>query len=69
MKVKVYETYSMDFSSCKENVQREDGQWFQRYQYRDPRYGYKWSPWKKTVDMNAKEMVFKGEFNRRIPKG
>lgn len=44
----VIRTFSMDFTSQREHAQREDGQWFTRSQYRDPRYGYKWSAWKPT---------------------
>lgn len=66
---KVYETYSMDYSSIKENAMREDGQWFSRYQFRDPRYGYKWSKWEKISVADPSKMVFKGEYNRRLPKG
>jgi hypothetical protein len=46
---KVYETYSADFTSRIQYAQRDDGQWFTRSQYRDPRYGYKWSKWQATA--------------------
>lgn len=51
----VYETYSMDYTSRTEWARRADGQWFRRGQYRDPRYGYKWSAWT-AVAANVAEM-------------
>jgi hypothetical protein len=44
----IYRTFSMDYTSESEYAQRADGQWYSRYQYRDPRYGYKWSAWRKA---------------------
>jgi len=42
----ILRSYSMDFTMQIEHAQRADGQWFSRVQYRDTRYGYKWSAWK-----------------------
>lgn len=42
----VFETYSMDYTSIQHRAQNKAGKWFTRSQYRDPRYGYKWTAWK-----------------------
>lgn len=42
----ILRSYSMDFTMQIEHAQRADGTWFRRCQYRDARYGYKWSPWR-----------------------
>ena len=44
----VFEEFSMDFTSRSQYAKRDDGVWFKRRQYRDPRYGYKWSKWEAT---------------------
>lgn len=41
----VFEICSMDFTSRCQYAQNKNGKWFRRTQYRDPRYGYKWSRW------------------------
>lgn len=65
---KVYETFSMDFTSRIEHAQRADGIWFERSQYRDPRYGYKWTAWRKSYSFDPGTR--RGEERRvRLPKG
>ena len=44
--VNILESYSMDFTMRIQFAQRQDGLWFRRCQFRDARYGYKWSAWK-----------------------
>lgn len=63
----VYRSFSMDFTSQREHAQRPDGQWFSRYQYRDPRYGYKWSKWQATTFLPERASPA-GERNIRLPK-
>ena len=38
-------SYSADYTSQVEHARNAAGQWFRRSQYRDPRYGYKWTRW------------------------
>jgi hypothetical protein len=39
--------FSVDYTSKKQAAQRSDGVWFTRSQYRDMRYGYRWTAWKR----------------------
>ena len=63
----IYRTFSMDYTSESEHAQRADGQWFKRYQYRDPRYGYKWSAWQKSPFLPERASV-KGDRKIRLPR-
>jgi hypothetical protein len=62
----VVTTYSMDFTSQIQHARRSDGQWFRRTQYRDPRYGYKWGPWKASA---APEKQWGDMRSVHLPKG
>ena len=64
---KVFRSYSMDYSSQIEHAQRADGQWFTRSQYRDPRYGYKWTAWRETTFLPERASP-DGERRLRLPK-
>lgn len=64
---KIYRAFSMDFTSEREYAQRGDGKWFSRYQYRDQRYGYKWSKWQATSFLPERASL-KGEYRIRLPK-
>ncbi len=69
----VFESYSADFTSRIETAQRADGVWFSRYQYRDQRYGYKWSPWRRSgaptfTDGTPKPIEHGQQKNVRLPK-
>jgi hypothetical protein len=57
---------SMDFTMQIEHAMRADGVWFSRCQYRDARYGYKWSAWRQTSAPTS----FTSETGRkaRLPK-
>lgn len=44
----VYESSTADFSCLVHHARRDDGQWFTRYQQRDPRFGYRWGSWRKA---------------------
>jgi hypothetical protein len=59
--------FSMDFTMQIEHAMRADGVWFRRCQFRDARYGYKWSAWKPATAPTA----FTSETGRtaRLPKG
>lgn len=57
----------MDFTMQIEHAQRGDGQWFRRCQYRDTRYGYKWSAW--TPVASGPEMGSSTGRQARLPKG
>ena len=63
----VYSDFSMDYTSESEYAQRADGQWFSRYQFRDPRYGYKWSAWRMT-SFKPERARKKGDYKIRLPK-
>lgn len=63
----IFETYSMDYTSRREHAQRADGVWFSRSQYRDPRYGYKWSRWERTGFLPERATRM-GERKIRLPK-
>ena len=43
--------YTGGIQSLTEVAIREDGRVFQRYQNRDPRYGYRWGAWKATGEV------------------
>ena len=63
----IYQSFSMDFTSTIEHAKRDDGQWFTRSQYRDPRYGYKWSAWRKTTFLPERARPH-AERKIRLPK-
>lgn len=63
----IFRSFTMDYTSQIEHAQREDGQWFSRSQYRDPRYGYKWTPWR-TAGFLPERASPDGERNVRLPK-
>lgn len=63
----IYRSFSMDYTSEREYAQRPDGKWFTRYQYRDPRYGYKWSKWQTTGFLPERASP-KGDYKIRLPK-
>jgi hypothetical protein len=46
----ILDSHSMDFTARIQHAQRSDGQWFTRIQYRDTRYGYKWSSWRAVAN-------------------
>ena len=50
MASRIIRSFSMDFTMQVEHAQRADGTWFRRCQYRDARYGYKWSAWQQVVN-------------------
>ncbi len=66
--MKVFESYSMDYSSRRESAQRDDGVWFTRHQYRDPRFGYKWSKWERSGPPRRLEELASEERRVRLPK-
>lgn len=63
----IYRSFTMDYSSEIEHAQRADGQWFRRSQYRDPRYGYKWTRWSATSFLPERAYP-KGQRKIRLPK-
>lgn len=65
---RIYEGHSMDFTSKIEYAMRADGAWFQRWQYRDSRFGYKWSAWRASVEpTNASANAYNAK-KPRLPK-
>lgn len=63
----IYENYSMDFSFIIHHAMREDGQWFRRVQYKDARYGYKWSKWREC-SAPAMSGIMNAYRKARLPK-
>jgi hypothetical protein len=57
---------SMDYTMQIEWAMRADGQWFKRLQYRDQRYGYKWSAW--TTSVAPYTFTSPTGCNARLPK-
>jgi hypothetical protein len=64
----ILRSYSMDFTMQVEHAQRGDGQWFRRCQYRDTRYGYKWSAWQPVANGPSGHSSQTGRA-ARLPKG
>ena len=64
----VKEGHSMDFTTRIQYA--TDGvRYFSRMQYRDPRYGYKWSAWSPCSELSFKDAPGQGEArNYRLPK-
>lgn len=60
--------YSMDFTMQIHYAQRADGTWFSRCQYRDSRYGYKWSAWKVTRQPHPEQFLSSTGKIARLPK-
>lgn len=54
---KVVTVFSMDFTSETQWAKRQDGQWFKRDKYKDPRYGYRWLAWTKSATEPYKHVV------------
>ena len=67
MATMIVETFSMDYTSAIHFAQRPDGQWFTRSQYRDARYGYKWTAWR-PVPYGPDKGRATGQV-ARLPKG
>lgn len=63
-----FETSSLDYSSRVNVARRSDGQWFTRYQVRDPRYGYRWGAWRKSSVDSENEYRLR-PVAWRLPKG
>lgn len=63
---RVYESMTADCTSLIHHAMRADGVWFTRYQGRDPRFGYKWSAWRRSVEP---EYARTTERKARLPKG
>ncbi len=62
----VFETYTMDYTGRIQHAQNKDGKWFRRSQYRDPRYGYKWSKWQNEASFTPDRT---GEMHKvRLPR-
>jgi hypothetical protein len=51
-----------------QNAQRADGQWFERFQLVNGRYGIKWSPWRRIAEKNERAGLNPYAGNARLPK-
>lgn len=65
--VQSFKGYTMDFTSQIEFAVSETGKVFKRSQFRDPRYGYKWGPWRETVAVAVEGKAPQGPRNWRLP--
>ena len=65
--VQSFTGYTMDYTSQIQFAVSETGKVFSRMQYRDPRYGYKWRPWRETVPSAVEGKVQEGPRNWRLP--
>ena len=66
--VPVFESLSMDFTTSINWAQRADGQWFRRYQTRDPRYGYRWTAWQPVANVVLPENMGQTRKMARLPR-
>ena len=65
--VQTFKGYTMDFTSQIEYAVSETGNVFTRSQYRDARYGYKWTKWRQTVASAVEGLTPSGAKNWRLP--
>ncbi len=65
--VQSFEGYTMDYTGQIQYAISDSGKTFTRSQFRDPRYGYKWSAWRETTPVAVEGMVPKGAKNWRLP--
>lgn len=65
--IETFSGYSMDYSSQVQFAKSESGKVFTRSQYRDPRYGYKWAPWRETAAVAIEGKRNEGARNWRLP--
>jgi hypothetical protein len=65
--VQTFTGYTMDYTSQIQFAVSETGKVFTRGQYRDPRYGYKWAPWRETVAVAVEGKAPQGPRNWRLP--
>jgi hypothetical protein len=65
--IQTFTGYSMDYTSQTQYAVSETGKVFTRGQYRDPRYGYKWRPWRETVAAAVEGLSPNGPKNWRLP--
>lgn len=65
--VQSFKGYSMDYSSQVDFAVSESGKVFTRSQYRDARYGYKWTSWRETAAVAVEGKSPQGPRNWRLP--
>jgi hypothetical protein len=65
--VETFTGYTMDYTSQIQYAKSESGKVFQRMQYRDLRYGYKWSPWRETEPTAIDGKLNQGPKGWRLP--
>ena len=65
--VETFTGYTMDYTSQIQYAKSESGKVFQRGQYRDPRYGYKWHAWRETSPVAIEGKRNEGARNWRLP--
>jgi hypothetical protein len=65
--IETFTGYTMDYTSQIQYAKSESGKVFTRGQYRDPRYGYKWAPWRETAACAIEGKQSQGPRNWRLP--
>lgn len=65
--IETFTGYTMDYTSQIQFAKSESGKVFQRMQYRDPRYGYKWGRWMETAACAIEGKLNNGARNWRLP--
>ena len=65
--IETFSSYTADYTSQVQLAKSESGKVFTRLQYRDPRFGYKWAPWRETAQCAIEGKVNKGARNWRLP--
>lgn len=63
----ILESFTADYTGIIHHAMRADGQWFTRSRFKDPRFGYRNSAWRKI--MSAPEKVRSTGRAARLPKG
>ncbi len=62
----IHESHTMDYTARVEHAMNAAGQWFKRIQYRDQRYGYKWTAW--SLSSGLPETAFSTGRKARLPR-
>ena len=63
---KILESFTGDYTGIIHHAQRADGQWFQRFQEKHPRFGYRWTAWSRTT--SCPDTARNTERGARLPK-
>lgn len=65
--VETFTAYTMDYTGQIQLARSESGRVFERHQFRDPRYGYKWGRWKPASEAAIEGRINQGPRAWRLP--